>query len=203
MADRVMAKASDAKFKLHEEGQFLAQCVDVVDLGEDVIDFPNQEKYLAPKCAIVFRTEAENEDTRQYMEISQEYTVTMGERANLRKALESWRGRPYTEEQAREGVPVDRLEGQYAMLNIAHRKSGKGKTYAFIQAIVPVPKRMQGDLPDLKDGYKRAPFWAERKSEYAKNAAAFKGESANAAPADNFEDVPGIDDDSDNSDLPF
>lgn len=204
MADKVLAKASESMFRLHDEGQFLGQCIDVVDVGEDVIDYPNKDKYTAPKCAIVFRTEEVNPETGQFLEISQEFTVSMGERANLRKFLESWRGKPYSDEQAREGVPVDRLEKQYGMLSIAHKKSGKGKTYAYIQTIVPVPKRMQGDLPDMTAGYKRAPFWATRKQEYAKNVAAFHGAPVSNGASQEYADYPDQhpDDDSD-SEVPF
>ena len=87
--------ALKAEFLPHPEGQFVAVCCDVIDLGEKVDDYPGTPPKLSPKCALVFRTGEKNADTSEAIDIAQEYTVSMGEKANLRKALESWRGKPY------------------------------------------------------------------------------------------------------------
>src|SRR5690349_9680772 len=131
MADKVTATNQDSKFKPHREGNdFLGLCVDVIDLGETTVAFPNKPTYLAQKCALVFRTGEKNPETGDYIDVSAEFTVSMGEKANLRKFLESWRGKPYTQEQIDAGVPVDKLEGNWALLAVAHKKSAKGRTYA-------------------------------------------------------------------------
>ena len=201
MADHVTAKSSDAKFAPHPEGQFVAVCADVIDLGEKVDDYPGKPPKLSPKCVLVFRTGELNPDTGEYSDVAQEYTVSMGEKANLRKALESWRGKPYTQDQADEGVPVDKLVGNGALIGVAHKVSGKKRTYAVIQSIVGVPKAMAASIP-MTAGYKRADFWAERKKEYAEAAKKFRAE-AGAAPSevefDEFPSAGGQDDD----DLPF
>lgn len=194
MADTITAKASDAKFKTHPEGQFVAQCVDAIDLGERVEEFAGKPKKLAHKCALVFRTGEKNEDTGEYIDISREFTVSMGELANLRKFLEQWRGKPYTAEQIGAGVPLHKLAGNHGLLSVAHRTSGNGRTYANITACVGVPKQM-GNLPAFIAGYVRADYWQERKDEYAKGARAFRAEAGAATDTD----YPAPDD----SDLPF
>jgi hypothetical protein len=204
MADKVTAKNSDAKFKAHDEGQFVGQCVDCIDLGEAVMDFTGKPKYLAQKCALVFRTGEKNPDTGEYIDVSTEFTVSMGELANLRKFLEMWRGKPYTPEQIDDGIPLDRLVSQWALLTVAHKKSAKGRTYAIIQSAVGVPKQMQGGLVPYT-GYTRAPYWAERKAEYAVAAGAYRlsigagrGDSGPDEPEPEFLES-GVTDD----DLPF
>ena len=199
MADAVTAKSSDAKFSPHPEGQFVAVCIDVIALGEKVVQYPGTPDYLAPKCAIVFRTGELNPDTGEYSDIAQEYTVSMGEKANLRKALESWRGKPYTPEQADEGVPVDKLVGNGALIGVAHKVSGKKRTYAVVQSIVGVPKAMQASIP-MVAGYKRAEFWETRKKEYADAAKKFRAD-AGVAPAE--VDDTGFPDAQPDDDLPF
>lgn len=200
MSDTIIATGSESKFQPHSEGQAVGQCVDVIDLGEKVQDFPGSTPYLAKSCAIVFRTGERNTETGEYIDIAKEYTVSMGEKANLRRDLESWRGKKYTKEQVEAGVPVDKLTGNHALLTISHRVSGKGRTYANITAIVGIPKQMAGSVEKFT-GYERADFWTEKRKEYATAAEAFR---AAAAPkqAGNFDDFPAaLADESD--DLPF
>jgi len=185
VSDSVTAKAGESKFKPHNEGQFVAQCVDVIDLGEKVDEGPNFPAKLSQKCALVFRTGEKNPDTGDLTDVAQEYTVSMNEKANLRKALESWRGRPYTESEANKGVPVDKLTGQWALIGVAHKTSAKGRTYAVVQSVVGVPKIMQDKLPIFAE-YKRADFWKERKEEYAKEAAKFR--ALHAGPSGEIDD---------------
>ena len=40
--DEVNAKAGESKFKPHPQGQFPAQCVDVIALGDKVDDYPGK-----------------------------------------------------------------------------------------------------------------------------------------------------------------
>jgi hypothetical protein len=198
MSDTITAKGSDSKFKPHAEGQFVGQCVDTINLGEKVQDFPGSPSYLAPTCALVYRTGERNEETGEFIDIAREFTVSMGEKANLRKYLEQWRGKPYTPEQLDAGVPIDKLTGQHGLLTIAHRKSGKGRIYANITACVGIPKQMAGSVEKYTD-YVRADYWATKKKEYAEAAAKFRADAG--APPTDFEDYPGPSDDSD--DLPF
>jgi hypothetical protein len=199
MSDPITARGTESKFKAHDEGQFVGQCVDTIDLGEKVQDFPGTKPYLAPTCALVFRTGEKNEETGEYIDIAREFTVSMGEKSNLKKFLEQWRGKPYTKEQIEAGVPLDKLTGNHGLLTVAHRVSGKGRTYANITACVGVPKQMQGNLTKYTD-YERAEYWATKKAEYADSAAKFRGESA--APSQDFDDFPSALKD-DDDDLPF
>lgn len=199
MSDTITAKGNDSKFRPHPEGQYVAQCVDTIDLGEKVESGPDWPEKLTPKCVLVFRTGERNEETGEYIDLSREFTVSMGEKANLRKFLEQWRGKPYTEEQIEEGVPLHKLTGNHGLLTVAHKKSGKGRTYANVTACVGVPKQMAGTLVKYDD-YKRADWWNDRKKEYADAAAKFRAE--NSGPSDEFEEFPGALPDEDD-DLPF
>ena len=201
MSDTIMAKATDSKFKCHDEGQFVGQCVDVINLGDKVQDFPGTEPYLAPTCALVFRTGEKNDETGEYIDIAREFTVSMGEKANLRKFLEQWRGRPYTKEQVEAGVPIDKLTGQHGLLSVAHRTSGKGRVYANITACVGIPKQMAATTTAYTD-YTRAEYWGTKKQEYAEAAARFKAEHAPSKKGEFADFPPPLEDDADDG-LPF
>lgn len=203
MSDRITATAAPSTFKPHPEGQFIAQCVDTIDLGEKVQDFPGTTPYLAPTCALVFRTGEINEETGEYIDIAKEYTVSMGVKANLRKDLQQWRGKEYTPEQVEAGVPLDKLVGNHAQLTVSHRVSGKGRTYANIIAIVGIPAQMKSACTKYTD-YTRAEYWETRKKEYAEAADKFRAEHAPKpkAAGNDFEDFPAALVDNED-DLPF
>lgn len=195
MSDEITAK-NESKFKPHPAGQFVAVCVDTISLGEKVDSGPNFPDKLSPKCALVFRTGEKNAETGDIVDIAQEYTVSMGDKANLRKALESWRGKPYTQDQIDEGVPLHKLTGQPAYIGVAHKTSKNGRVYAFVQSMMPVPR---GAQPPVFPEYRRADFWADRKKEYAEAAKKFRAANAAAPSDDDF--APPLPDDAD--DLPF
>jgi hypothetical protein len=199
MADVINAKDNGGGgFKPHPEGQFGAVCVDVIDLGERLKTWGDKPK-VAQMCALVFMTGEQNEETGHLHDVHQEFTVSMFESANLRLFLEAWRGRSYTEEQAKDGVPLHKLVGQPALISVTHKASKKGRTYATIQSIMPLPKGMVAPSVDPEQ-YERASFWADRKKGYADELATFRSRTAPAA--DEYAGVPanGVDD---ISNLPF
>lgn len=196
--DEVNAKVGESKFKPHPAGQFVALCVDTIDLGEKLDSGPNFPDKLSPKCVLVFRTGEKNAESGEPVDAAQEYTVSMSEKANLRKALESWRGQPYNEGQVNDGVPLHKLTGQWALITVAHKTSAKGRTYAFVQSIVGVPAMLR-ERPVFAE-YKRAEFWKDRKEEYAKEAQKFR--ALHAGPQGEVDDS-GFPEDNGDSSLPF
>lgn len=192
MPDVINARGSKSNFTPHPEGQFLAQCVDTIDMGEKVEQYQGKPPKIVPKAVLMFRTGETNEQG-QCIDIGKEFTVSMGEKANLRKALEQWRGKKYTADEAAAGVPLHKLVGQWALITVEHKVSGGGNTYGNITAIVGVPKQMQANLPKFGT-YERPEFYATRKTEYAEEVAKLRP----VTPDDDFDG--GLQDD---DDLPF
>lgn len=206
MADQVTAKQSESKFRPHSTGMHVAKCVDIVDFGMCVSDYAGKPKSLSPKCALVFRTGEVNDQTGEVIDLVAEFGVFMSAKAKLRALLESWRGKPYTEEQAREGVPLDKLVGKWAYLNVGQRTSPtSGRTYAVILSANPVPQTVK--LPDLP-GYSRPEYLTKRKEEYRKAADAYRAEigvDEHGNPlggGDNYDDAPSLPD-ANGDELPF
>lgn len=163
MADRVTAKAdADKGFAPHPEGGCILQCVDVVNYGKVVGEWQGKVK-IQDKIGLFFQSGKRNEQGELFT-VQMEFTLSMFEGANLRKFLEMWRGRPYTEQQALDGVPVDKLEGHYGYGVIAHKESKKGRLFAMLNSIMPVPDGMP--LPTLP-AYTRPEYVEKKKAEYA------------------------------------
>ena len=64
----------------------------------------------------------------------------MGSQGNLRKDLESWRGKAFSETEA-EDFDLTKLLGATCMLNVIHNTAkASGRTYANIASISKMPK---------------------------------------------------------------
>lgn len=161
---------------LHPADQFPALCVDVIDVGFRVKKGqPGKLDKLQQRVALVFRTGVKHPETGNYVDVSKEFAVSMfkgqgGNMSPLRLTLEQWRGEPYPEENPR--VPMHKLEGRPALIQIVHEPSPDGsRVYANINSVTKLPNGLS--VPQL-GVYTRAPYWAERKDKYAKAAAEFR-----------------------------
>ena len=151
-------------------GMQQAVCVDGIDLGEKVESYQGGPMKLTRKYALVFQTAERDEDTGAPYEVSAEFTASLGEKAALRKFINGWRGRDLTDDEAKT-FDITELVGANALLNIVHKTSAKGRTYAKIASAAPLMKGM----PKIsEDGYERAKFWGMRKDDYLADVVKFK-----------------------------
>ncbi len=134
-------------FKPAPEGLHGAVCCDVVDLG--MMDNKFNPEKPAHKIRIVWQieeTDPENADKRYI--VSKMYTLSLHEKASLRKDLEGWRAKKFSAEESK-GFDVEKLLGVPCQVQIIHNVSEtNGNTYANVQAIVPLGKGMQRITPD-------------------------------------------------------
>ena len=116
-----------------------AVCVDVVDLGIEVSD-----KYFdkdgnptkAHKIKIVWQVDEQMDDGRRFI-ISKKFTLSLNDKATLRKFLESWRGIPFTAKDLSQGFDVEKLVGVNCTLQVLQTEDGK---YTNVSNIMPPPK---------------------------------------------------------------
>lgn len=134
-------------FKPAPEGLHSAVCCDVVDLG--MMDNKFNPEKPQHKIRIVWQieeTDPENQDKRYI--VSKMYTLSLHEKASLRKDLEGWRARKFTAEESK-GFDVEKLLGVPCQVQVIHNVSEtNGNTYANVQAIVPLGKGMAKLVPD-------------------------------------------------------
>src|SRR3990167_7699733 len=101
--DPTTARDTGGGFEPHSEGQFSMICVDVVNLGTNVEQFPGSDPREVDKVALVFASGETQGVENELTLVTVEMTNSMNEKANLRKFLESWRGKSYTAQQAEAG----------------------------------------------------------------------------------------------------
>lgn len=134
-------------FELTPSGTFQARCYMILDLG-------TQESTLFdPTRKVKFVWElGELMKNGKPFSISKDYTLSLNEKANLRKDLEAWRNKVFTQEEL-DGFDVFNVLGAQCMLSIVHDTNGKGKAYAKIQSIMSLPKntaKLEPVNPDVK-----------------------------------------------------
>lgn len=123
-------------------GLHRAVCCDVVDKG--LVPTPWGEKH---KVQLRWQTEKRREDGKPYM-IFGSYTLSLHEKANLRGTLESWRGRPFSEDEL-SGFDLESLLGANCQIQVVHDETGK---YANIKGIVSAAEGLE---PLVVDDYTR------------------------------------------------
>jgi hypothetical protein len=145
----IIAKASgeSSQRELIPAGTYLARCYSMVHLGTVKQTYLGEEKW-ANLVRITWELPTElkcfNVDKgEQPCVISKEVTLSMNEKSTLRALLTGWRGKAFTEEEARE-FDVSKLIGKPCMLSIFHQpsKSNPDKVYERIASISPVMKGM-------------------------------------------------------------
>ncbi len=160
--DQITAKAGPSvEYAKAPEGQHQCVLVDVIDLRMHENSYMGESKGMVHKCALVFQVDEVNPDTGKRFEMSKDFTVSMHEKANLRKFLAMWRGKSYTDKEAEEGAPLHKLEGVNGLMTIEHRQSKQNpeRTYANIISVTPMFKGTQKITPEK---YTRAPYWEDR-----------------------------------------
>jgi len=123
------------------EGMHDAVCVWVVDIGEQYSQY--YDKYQN-KVIITWEIPGETieiDGVELPRVISNTYTVSLGDKANLRKDLQSWRGKSFTQKELA-GFDISNLRGVPAMLQVIHKVDGD-KTYANITSVLPLKKKIK------------------------------------------------------------
>lgn len=150
----LIVKESEQHFEPAPAGLHPAVCVDAVDLGLQETPFGTKHK-----VKLVWQTAQKNKLGEPF-QIRQVYTASLAEGSNLRRDLESWRGRPFTSAELKQ-FDLERLIAVNCQLSVTHATSKKGRTFAKVTAVVPASKT----APKLKpENYEREP-WADEKSE--------------------------------------
>lgn len=144
-------------------GMHLAMCYRVVDLGTQETEWQGQVKHLS-KIMLQFEVHGEGEDGKplvtakgEPMTISKNYTLSLAEKATLRKDLQTWRGVAFTPEQLR-GFELKNILGHWAMISVAKSIGNNGKEYTNIMSINAVPLAIKRN--GLPQGFNRPALFA-------------------------------------------
>jgi len=137
------------------DGTYQAVCCALLDLGTQYNEHFGKSSHQVmimweiPELLIKF--EKDGKEVEAPRVISKKYTLSLGEKANLRKDLQSWRGRAFTVEEL-EGFDLTNVLEKNCMLQIINTTKD-GKTYSNISSILPLYKGMSNIGPYMKPLY--------------------------------------------------
>jgi len=134
------SKSAGGNFKPAPAGTHAAVCCDVVDLGLLEVTFGGKTK-KQHKVNIVWQIE-ELRDDGQPFTVRKRYTLSLHEKSAMRKDLESWRGRPFTEEEL-DKFDLEKLIGIGCFINVIHKpRPDGGEPWANVTTIMKLAKGM-------------------------------------------------------------
>jgi hypothetical protein len=176
MALNLPVNTGGGDFKRAPAGSHIAVCNMVVDCGMQ----PGSQAFPSPKRKLYVRFEIpaerieferNGESVEGPLTIGSFYTASMNEKATLRKHLEGWRGRKFTDDEAA-AFDVSAILGKACMLSVVESESG-GKSYSNIAGIgsmpkgVPAPKAenplLYYDETSSQSEFEALPQWLQEK----------------------------------------
>lgn len=141
----MIVSSTGGDFKPIPEGTYIALCVRVIDLGTQISSFQGADK-LQRKVLIAWEVPdemVEFDGEKRPALIMQRYTASLSDKATLRKHLEAWRGRRFTEEELR-GFDLKNVLGKGCQIQVLHSENG---AYANVAAIMALPKGVPAPDP--------------------------------------------------------
>jgi hypothetical protein len=171
------------KRELIPEDSYQAVCYSLYDLGTHESEWKGQKRnrhlvmltWEIPALRIEYGKDDEKLEGPKV--ISKKYTWSMNENADLRKDMESWRGKGFTELEAQD-FDFETLLGANCMLQILHKKPEGGEPYAYIASITKIAKGQEKLIPENPKTFFtfRPPFvdaagvhWPETMPEWVRN----------------------------------
>lgn len=168
---------NNADFAPIEAGSYVARCVSMTHIGTMIEKYMGDDK-LMNKVRFDFELPTElkvfNEEKGEqpYM-LGRDFSLSLHEKANLRKFLAAWRGKDFTEEEAA-SFDITKLLGVTGMANVIHQTSKDGKVYAAITSMSAIPKGMVcppqinpsfefGYTPFSQEAFDKLPQWLKDK----------------------------------------
>lgn len=135
----VVSDRSGASIPPLNNGVYLAICSALIDVGKQ---YSEQYKKANPKIMIQWTIIGEDFELNGELiprKIHKEYTATLSEKGNLRKALEAWRGKAFTDDELDGFNTVNVLNVPCQLQLITKERVGKN-SYNEIAGIMALPK---------------------------------------------------------------
>jgi len=125
-------------------GTYAARCFSMVHVGTVTESFEGTPKTqnkirLAWELPTELKEFKEGEGEKPFF-VSKDFTLSMHEKSSLRKYLQDWRGKAFTDDEAK-AFDVTKLLGKECLVSIIHEVK-KDKTYAKISSVSTLPKGM-------------------------------------------------------------
>jgi hypothetical protein len=126
-------------------GTHHAVCYGIIAVGTQ----PSEKFTPRQKIVVCFEIPSERitiKDQDLPRGISKRYTLSLNEKSSLRKDLQSWRGKPFTQEELN-GFDVSKVIGSNCLISVLHSDRA-GSVYADISGISALPRQMASVRPE-------------------------------------------------------
>ena len=126
-------------------GTHHAVCYGIIAVGTQ----PSEKFTPRQKIIVCFEIPSERitiKDQDLPRGISKRYTLSLNEKSSLRKDLQSWRGKPFTQEELN-GFDVSKVIGSNCLISVLHSDRA-GAIYADISGISALPRQMASVRPE-------------------------------------------------------
>ena len=126
-------------------GTHHAVCYGIIAVGTQ----PSEKFTPRQKIVVCFEIPSERitiKDQDLPRGISKRYTLSLNEKSSLRKDLQSWRGKPFTQEELN-GFDVSKVIGSNCLISVIHSDRA-GAIYADISGISALPRQMASVRPE-------------------------------------------------------
>jgi len=143
----IIATTTSTQRELIPAGNYIARCYQMIEIGTvNEIIMSEQKQLKKVRIGWELPTELKffnEEKGEQPCVISKEFTLSMHEKSTLRSVLKSWRGKDFTDEEAK-SFDITKLLGIPCMINIIHKhgKSDPSKIYQEISSVTSIPKSL-------------------------------------------------------------
>lgn len=117
-----------------------AICIGVYDLGTQNTNFGPKRQ-----LSILWELDCDKDDGKRYV-VSRKYGLSLHQKSEFRKLLESWSGRKVTPQEEESGFDAATLLGKPCAVQIIHNESN-GSTYANVGSVTKLMKGMTALKP--------------------------------------------------------
>ena len=129
-----------------EAGVYMAVCIGFIDLGEQ---YSEKFKNYSYKGMYVWELPGETieiDGEQKPRQLSKEFTISGSNKSNLRKFIESWNGKSYSDEEFMEFDVFEQV-GKPCQLNVVLNET---KEYANVDNLMPIPKGFPAPTTETK-----------------------------------------------------
>ena len=132
---------NETKREIVPSGTHIARCYSMIHIGTVEWEYAGETKYTN-KIRITFELPHEIRNfggEQKPMVISKEYTLSLHEKSNLRRDLEGWRGRSFSNQEL-SSFDITNVLGSSCNVSVIHKTSKSGNEFAQIGSISSMTK---------------------------------------------------------------
>ena len=133
----MLVAETSGDYELAPVGVYRAVCTRLLNMGIQETNYGDKHQ-----IHLAFEIDENMADDRPFL-MMQNYTVSLNQKARLRKDLEAWRGRAFTGEEL-QGFDLKTVLGKPLQISVVHSEDGK---YANIGAMMPLGRGQQPLAP--------------------------------------------------------